>query len=364
MLFRQIGSVYLILGTCIAAGMLALPIVTAHMQLTYTITMIVSAWLLMTIGAWCLLQVNLKMPEGTNLISMSHATLGSVVRSITWAVYLFLLYSLICAYVAGSGDILQSLLHSLNLHIPRALSIFIATSVLALIVMRGIHSIDLVNRILMTLKLTVCLLLIFVILPHFSKQNILPGMHSISMPAFMVAICSFGYAIILPSIRVYLKSNRKHLNRVLFIGSLLPMLLYIAWITVIQGAISRYGAHGLIAMNNSPNTNSLLMQQLVLVTHHPILKTFAVGFISVCSITGLLGVSLCLMDFLADGLKREKKGANVFWLAGLTFIPPMIIVMLRPDIFTRALAYAGVCCLYVLIALPVAMYLFGRKKTV
>ena len=78
--------------------------------------------------------------------------------------------------------------------------------------------------------------------------------------------------------------------------------------------------------------------------------------------TGLLGVSLCLIDFLADGLTitRDVKGKCL--LLSITFLPPMLIVLVKPEIFISALTYAGVFCLYVLIALPIGMYCFGRKR--
>ena len=54
MILRQIGSIYLILGTCIAAGLLAAPIATAGNTYMFTLIMLFSAWLLMSIGAWLL----------------------------------------------------------------------------------------------------------------------------------------------------------------------------------------------------------------------------------------------------------------------------------------------------------------------
>jgi tyrosine-specific transport protein len=357
MFLRQLGSIYLILGTCIAAGMLALPIVTAHLQLSTTIGLIITAWFLMTTGAWCLLRVNLLFKPGTNLLTMSERTLGKSFRKLTWFVYVFLLYSLICAYIAGCGDLLQALLSAVHITIPRYLATVIATLALALIVAKGIGAVDVANRVLMSIKLAICLLLIFAVTPHVDVTQLQLGSSAFDGSAFLVIITSFGYAIILPSIRVYLDSNKKRLYRVLFIGSLLPVVLYLAWVIVIQGAIAKFGAHGLMAMNNSPNTNSLLLSSLVAVTHHPMLKTFAVVFISICSVTGLLGVSVCMVDFLSDGLNVVKQGRGLLMLIVGTFLLPMLVVIFRPDVFVKALAYAGIACIYVLILLPILMFI-------
>ena len=360
-MLKQFGAIYLILGTCVAAGMLGLPVVTAENNFLITSLMIMSAWILMTAGAWCLLQVTLWMKPGANLISMSEITLGHAVKIITWFVYLILLYSLICAYLSASGDLLAHFVKNIWL-MPRWLATILAAIILSALVMHGIRSVDLTNRILMSVKLIICLLLIGAVVPFSQVSNLMQGQNNWNANAWLVIICAFGYAIILPSIRDYLNSNRKQLNRVIMIGSILPMILYFAWVFVIQGALQRHGAQGLIAMNNSPNTNSMLMTQMAALTHHAIIKTLSVTFISICSITGFLGVSLCLVDFLADGLKKQKQGKNKMLLALLAFLPPVIIVIFDPAIFTRALAYAGVCCLYILIALPVTMYVVGRYK--
>jgi tyrosine-specific transport protein len=359
---KQFGAMYLILGTCVAAGMLGLPVVTAQGSYLITTLMVFSAWALMTVGAWCLLQVNLWMPAGTNLISMSSQTLGPWVKALTWVVYLMLLYSLICAYLAGSGDILQALLKDIHVMIPRWMATVLMTLVLGGVVFRGIRSVDLVNRVLMSTKLLICVLLIALVIPHVQVSQLAQGDMHWRGYAWLVIICSFGYAIILPSIREYLDGNKKQLARVLFIGSLLPLVLYLVWLSVVQGALARGGVHGLVAMNHSPNTNSMLMYELAKLAHQPLVQSVSVVFISICSITGMLGVSLCLMDFLADGLKMKKQGAARLLLAGLTYLPPMLIVMFDPALFVRALAYAGVCCLYILVALPLAMYGVGRWK--
>lgn len=358
---KQFGAMYLILGTCVAAGLLGLPVVTAQFNFLTTSLMIISAWVLMTLGAWCLLQVTLKMPMGANLISMSQKTLGEMVKNITWIVYLLLLYSLICAYLSASGDLLHDLLSHIFPHFPRYLATIIATSILGSLVIHGIRSVDLVNRVLMSTKILICLLVIGSVLPfsHTSNLSISIGDHHWNYSAWLVIICAFGYAVILPSIRDYLGNHKKQLTRVVMIGSLIPMVLYFIWIAVIQGAIPRTE---LLAMNHSANTNSLLMTSLALLTNHLVIKSLSMIFISICSITGFLGVSICLIDFLADGINLKKQGRNKLFLGGLAFIPPAVIVIVDPAIFISALAYAGICCLYILIGLPIAMYISQKYR--
>lgn len=361
-MIKQLGAIYIILGTCIAAGLLGLPIVTAHGSFSLTTMMLTSAWLVMSIGAWCIMKVNLWFPEGSNLITMSEQTLGHTVKWITWVVYLLLLYSLICAYLAASSDVLHALLASIHIALPRIVTTLIAAVIIGGVIYHGIRSVDLLNRFLMSAKLAIFILLVLVISPHAALSHLAQGDLHWRSSVWLVMITAFGYAIILPSIRVYLRSDKKALMRVVLIGSLVPLLVYLLWIALIQSVLPRVGAHGLISMIGAENTNSVLMKQLADLTQYGALKSVSIVFISISSITGLLTVSLSLADFLTDGLKRVHFLQNKVLIVTLAMVPSTLIILINPAIFTSALAYAGIFCLYILAGLPIAMYIAGRIK--
>ncbi len=360
-MLKQLGALYIILGTCIAAGLLGLPIITANNHYMISIMMIVSAWCLMTLGAWCLMKVTLWSPKNSNFISMSEATLGKLGKYVTWIIYLFLLYSLICAYLAATGDVIQALLNAIHISVTRSWATVLSTISIGAIIYHGIRSVDLCNRVLMSVKLIICIAIIVLVAPHAHLQPLVKeGDFVWRGSAWLVIICAFGYATIIPSIRDYLDNDEKKLQRIVLIGSIIPLVLYLTWIAVIQGTISRYGEHGLVSMNNSANTNSLLMRQLIAMSHYSLLDSMSVVFISICSITGLLGASLCMTDFLADGLGQKKEGMKKLLIVCLTLLPSTVIVTIKPSLFIQALAYADMCCIYILILLPVAMYVRGR----
>ena len=75
-------------------------------------------------------------------------------------------------------------------------------------------------------------------------------------------------------------------------------------------------------------------------------------FTYVCITTSFLGVSLCMADFLADGLQVNKKGWHRWLVIALTFVPPLLIVIIYPDAFIKALSYAGLFCVILLMLLP------------
>ncbi|MEO8402917.1 MAG: aromatic amino acid transport family protein [Gammaproteobacteria bacterium] len=359
---KAIGSVLMILGTSIGAGMLALPVVTAHENISMSLMLLLSSWIVMTLGALSLLEVNLWLKPGTDLISMTRATLGVPGKILTWIIYLLLLYSLICAYLSGTSDILKTLLTNIDINIPQWLATLISLAIVSTIVGRGIGSVDLVNRGLLSVKLIAYLILIALTSSHLNLNWAFQGDYQWHDDAMMLMLTSFGFAIIIPSLRTYLDSDQKLLKKVVLIGSLLPLLIYTVWIIVIQSIIPRQGTGGLIDMITSPQTNSMLMQSISLVLHTSISTQITKLFISICAVTSFLGVSICLTNFVADGLNTATHTKSKLLVYAVSYLPPLLIVFISPGIFIRALSYAGILCLLLLIIIPLAMLYVGRYK--
>lgn len=365
MKFKEFGCVFLIMGTTIGAAMLALPIVTASEPFWLTVCVLLFAWACMTAGAWALMSVNCRMPLGSNLLTMSRHTLGRVGYVVMWVAYLFLLYSLICAYLTISSDVLNHLIHMLSINLTRPLSTIMTTAILAFVVYHGVGSVDWVNRFLMVIKLSALLIIIASILPSAEVNQVWDVPQSeFHWSTMMVVLTSFGFAIILPTLRVYLGGDERRLKRVCLIGSIIPLIVYLIWIFVIQAVVPRTGMHGLLAMNGSEDTASELMAHLTRLTHSTWMHVLTRVFVSICALTAFLSVSICMFDFLSDGLSQHAQ-INKKWLIGaLTFLPPMCIVLFNPRIFTAALAYAGFLCLLLLIILPALMWVSMKRKSI
>lgn len=361
---KLIGGILLIVGTSIGGGMLALPVSTAAVGFTHSLVYLILCWLVMTAGALLVLEVNLRLPAGSNMVSMAKETLGLPGQVIAWITYLFLLYTLLSAYISGGADVLSGLLHKADIHLPDTLTAFVFTGLFSLIVYQGIRSVDYVNRGLMFAKLGIYLLLVFIISPHVSINYLNGGSAKAITGSLMILITSFGFASIVPSLRDYFNSDVKVLRRVILFGSLIPLTCYIVWDAVIMGSIAREGEKGLLALSHSDHATSGLTEALNAAVHSAWIQGFFSMFTSVCMVTAFLGVSLGLFDFLADGLKLEKKGLQGKSTLALTFLPPLVIVLAKPGIYLSALAYAGICCVILLLLLPAVMAWRGRKAPV
>lgn len=359
---RFIGGILLIVGTSIGGGMLALPVANAATGYWQSSLFLFICWAFMTLGAFFILEANLYLPRGKNMISMASATLGKYGLLAAWVSYLCLLYTLLSAYVSGGADVLNNLLHKLGLHLNEWQASTLFTLLFGFIVYGGIHSVDYANRILMFGKLTVYFMLVVLIAPYIEQPHFAHGNIQYAAGSIMILITSFGFAIIVPNLRDYFDDDVKQLKKVILIGSLIPLICYVAWDAVIIGSLPSGGDNGLESLMNNPHTTSALASLLSEKIHSKTISALFNFFTSICMLTAFLGVSLCLYSFLADGLKlrgTRKHGVGLFIL---TFAPPLILVLFYPGAYIHALGYAGIFCIILLLLLPALMCYFGRRK--
>ena len=234
---RVLGGTLLVIGTSIGGALLLLPIASASSGLFNSAAFLVLCWALMTFTGFLLLEVNLWLPPGSNMISMARATLGRSGQVIAWFFYCLLLYTLLSAYTAGGAELLQNLVGIVGMQLSQWQAALIFTTLLGYIVFLGIRAVDLVNRGLMAGKLGIYFLLIILIAPHFDLQKLQSGQLKYITSAIMLMVVSFGFGSIIPSLRTYLDSDVKKLRLVLLMGTTVPLLCYIAWDSIIMSAI-------------------------------------------------------------------------------------------------------------------------------
>ncbi|KAI4383710.1 hypothetical protein MLD38_009516 [Melastoma candidum] len=107
------SAVFLVAGTTVGAGILAIPAVTQESGFLASAVTCVVCWVFMVATGLLIAEVNVNtMCElgsgGVSLVSMARRTLGTVgVQVACWS-YLFIHYALLVAYVARSSDILTN----------------------------------------------------------------------------------------------------------------------------------------------------------------------------------------------------------------------------------------------------------------
>ncbi len=357
--YRLLGGVLLVAGTTIGAGMLALPVATGAAGFIPSIVLLLLYWLYMTFTAFLMLEVNLWMGEHTNLITMAKQTLGKAGQFFSWIIYLFLLYTLTTAYLAGGGPIFLDFFQRLvSWPIPAWVGPFPLLLIFGFFVYEGAKFVDYANRFLMGGLVIAYILMVLFLTPHVESALLKQAHWNWLWMAVPIVSTSFGFHIIIPTLTDYLHRDFKQIRWVILCGSLIPLIVYISWEFLTLGIIPAQGEEGLFAGYqqglNGATLLSLRLKQADLSLLAQFFSLFAI-------ITSFLGVSLSLRDFLADGLRIQKtpKGRLVLYL--LTFIPPLLFTLTDPRAFLDALEYAGVFGVVTLLGLlPVLMVWRGR----
>ncbi|WP_116964578.1 amino acid permease [Fastidiosibacter lacustris] len=358
---RGFGSVMIITGTSVGAGMLAIPATVAACGFWLASFLLVTVWFVMMLTALLLAEVNLAMPDGTNFSRMAYITLGKSGQIITWVAYLLLLYSLTAAYTVGGGNLVASGLDKLGIGLPVTVNNALFVLVLGLFVYMGTTTVDHTNKILMFIKFLAFFAFVIAILPEVQQTFIDTKTRSINYIwiTFPILITSFGFHHIIPTLRSYVKSDRRTLRKSIILGSFIPLVIYFIWTLTTLGSIPVYGELSFQSIIQNGNVSSGIVESY----HSSRVGNFAYLFESVAITTSFIGVTLGLFDFNRDTYQlKSNTYINRVIIFIITFLPPFLFAVFYPQGFVIALGYASIFVAVLLIGLPAAMTWIIRKR--
>jgi tyrosine-specific transport protein len=355
------GGILLVAGSCIGAGMLALPIMTGLAGFFPSLFALFIAWAFMTFTALLLVEICGWFYGQINLLSMAKESLGETGRTIGWITYLFLFYALLIAYISASGGIFSAILADLfDLSIPAWGASLFFTLLFGVIVYLGTRPVDLFNRVLMFGLIVAYLGMMSLGISRIHPKLFLhfaPGYTFVGLPVLVV---SFGFQNMIPSLTAYMKGDLKRVRLTILAGSLLALAVYVFWTALVLGTVPLEGPHGILdSYQNGEEGASALHAAL----GNNKISGFATAFAFFAVITSFLAQGLSLTHFIADGLKTVPTRKNTWWLTTLALLPPLIFALSYPEVFFKALGFAGGICAMILFGiLPVAMAWIGRYK--
>lgn len=358
-----LGSVLLIVGTSVGAGMLALPVSTAAYGFFPSIALFVVCWLCMMVSGLLILEANLWLNPGANLVSMAQATLGVWGKAVTWGVYLLLFYSLMAAYISGMGDLVS---HAVESQFYVVISTGVGSLGLILLVglaiSLGLRSVDYVNRLFFFGKLVTYVAVVIAIIAFVNVSQLATVHFSHAWLALPIVITSFGFQHIVPVLRVYLQDDMKKLRLAIIIGSTISLFIYSMWEFVILGAVPTEGNGGLMQIWALGQPATGLAASLDHLLNKSWISTLFKLFTFFAIMTSFIGVSCGLFDFLLDSFDGRKTVKGRSFALMLTFLPPLVFAFAYPDGFIFALGYAGVFLAILSVVLPVCIIWSGRYR--
>ncbi|KAL3752219.1 hypothetical protein ACJRO7_012951 [Eucalyptus globulus] len=347
------SAVFLVTGTTVGAGILAIPAVTQNSGFIASAVTCIFCWIFMVATGLLIAEVNVNtMCElgsgGVSLVSMAMRTLGKLGVQVTCWSYIFIHYALLVAYVARSSEILTN---SLGIPLWESATLFS-------LVMGGIcyfgsqRLIGAVNGVLILAIVLSFAALVAVASKDLHWEALLKAnLEAVPMSIPVIAL-SFVYQNVVPVVCTNLEGDLTKIRTAIVLGTAIPLGLFLVWNAVILGTITSAD----VSSDNFIDPLQQLRSSNGVVG--PIVEVFSLLAIA----TSYIGFVLGLSDFLADLLKLPSGQSKPLPYL-LTLVPPLILSLLDPEIFFKALDFAGTYGVLVLFGiLPAAMSWSDRQS--
>jgi tyrosine-specific transport protein len=310
----------------------------------------------MTISAFLMLETTLWFKKNTNIISAINQILGYKWKIIVSIIYISLLYSLISAYIlAYTKWMMNNDLSNKYTLIP---SLLIYVLLIYLITFHKNKMLKKINNILSILLFLTYIIIIIKCLNYIKIDNIKTYNLDNIGNIFTLAITSFGFAIIIPTLSDFLKKKNKILYKTIFIGSLIPLIIYILWILIMLGVFPLSGDFSLQYITQQKIPADVIFTNFIskIIHSESIIKIIKIfSFLTV--ITSLIGVATSLKDFLSD--ERILKKNNIIILIAI-IIPPILAIMYLKLGFIAILKLSGILVSFLLGIIPTITVWYGR----
>jgi len=325
----------MIFGTAVGAGMLGIPSMMAGVGFNSALIVTSLVWLFMAVTGLLLLEVTLKMPPGSNVISLSGRFLGEKGKWFAAALFLFLYYCLLVAYFSGGAPLLGKMFSLIGIALPPLLEKSAFLLFFGGVILLGMRYISRVN-----LVLTVGMFFSYAALLTFGSsaggsQPSLPGQFSLAAGAVPVLFSAFGFHNIIPSLTTYLKGQKNVLRLSVITGTFLAFVFYLLWIRLVLSSVP------IAAIEESKLLGVPVTYALQAVSGTASLYLWGQAFAFFALTSSFLGVGFSFVDFIRDGFNQRKKNVSRIFCCLCTLLPPFCCVLINPAVFEEALGIAG-----------------------
>lgn len=347
----------IISGTTIGAGMLALPIASSSLGFSISTIIMVVIYAFMVYTALLMIELHQFASQDATLNTLAYNLLGRKGQLVASFSMMFLFYALCAAYIAGGGEqVYTKLKDFFNIDIPIQSGAIIFTLIIALTVSSSTKNVDMLNRFLFIIKFVVLVLMLTVLFPYTSMDNLvtLPVQQGLILSALPVVFTSFGFHGSIPSIVKYIGKDIKSLRLIMIVGSTLPLIVYLLWQVASLGTVSQS-----ILMQSSGLSN--FIGKLSSIVHNSDISNIISIFADLALATSFLGVSLGLFDFISDLISKKEKESSRVIAALVTFLPPLCFALFYPQGFIKALGFAAFALVILALFLPAIMVYKQRK---
>jgi amino acid permease len=331
---KYLEAVGTIVGTIVGAGILALPYAISKSGFLIGLALIIvvgvsSIFITLYTG-----ELSFKLKKIHQLPILISKYTSAKLRSTVMSLQIFVIYGAIFAYLIAMGVSLQYVLG-----VPYDISVFLVFALAAPIIYKGYKAVEAAETPLSIIKILLLLVVSIVIIFSAKAANLGTLQPLNFLEPFGVILFALMSFTVVPEVREELGNKPEHFNKVVIIGTVISMAVYILFAAAFIGAFGQ-GVSSIATNSVNSGAYNILFY---------ILTIFLV-------VTPYIALSLVVVDaFNFDfGLDRTKS----FWLAVLV---PFILALVGAN-FASVLGVVGGILLPILSLMILIAVYYERKR--
>ncbi|EOU1316035.1 aromatic amino acid transporter [Klebsiella quasipneumoniae] len=360
----------LVIATVVGGGMFSLPIAMAGVWFPGASVILLAVAIMMLLTGLMLVEVNLHYGAGTSFNTFTQDLLGRKWNLVVGIAFGFVLYILTYAYISGSSAVMaQTVFKYSGFRLSASISVIIVSMLVGAIAWYSSLLVGRITTILIIGKFVAFFATFSGLVGHIEVAKLVDSV-AFALPNAQYApyilmtlpfcIISFGFHGNVPSlVKLYGTGGIHYITRSIIIGTLFAVLLYVFWLAVTMGNISRAEFPPIIAKGGNIDVFVEAISGLFSSRYMDLILTFFGNFAVASS---LLAATLGLFDYIADLFHFPDDGIGRLKTALVTYFPPAAVCAFFPNGFVHAIGYAGLAFTIWSVILPPFLVKAARRR--
>lgn len=334
----QIVSIgFLIVGNLVGAGILALPINTGLAGFIPSVLGLLLTSAAMYYSSVILSREAIERKESTfNYPSLYRYYLGQTGEWVAIVANLIILWGLLTAYLTGITAIVGNLFHLSVAPVWIMLGFFAVVTVISL---AGIASIQKYIAVLVVIKCAAFVVIVYLAGGHIKTDNLTHVNWPLFVCGIPILVTAFHFHNIIPAICETLHWDGKLIRRTMLIGMAMGFAMNCAWLLVGIGVLPLDGSP--VGIINAFQKNLPATVPLALIINSSVFLVLSMFFAMIAITTAYLANGMGLIGFMDDIIHHRTGKTNPVTSRILAFGPPLAIALIYPDLFLKAIDFAG-----------------------
>lgn len=358
-------AIYLIAGTAVGAGILALPGAMASSGFIPGLIVLIVMGIMSIFAGLYIVETSLKTGTGYHMPALAQYYLGKPGLIIMFLGILIFVYGALTGYLSAGGQLIHALSDGTVSKWSGTLIYFFASTIIVYI---GLQLTGLVEILLISIMVALIFLIGGLSVPSMNPELALSSDWGNVTSIFGVTLFAYAAHVIIPTLAHGMKKDKRGLIWTTIMGFIITMAIYIIWCLVFTMAVPR-GTPGEVV---PPSETVTLFQA----QQHGQPATIPLGhliggsvmvigsiFAIMSTFTSYLGFGISMTDSWIDTAKSFNIRIARFIGVLLSVLIPLIMALANPAGFIEAINIGGIYGGSIFVGLlPPVLVLMARQK--